>query len=234
MTKPVLVIQNDAKEGAGQLATLIAERGLEQDPVFGYDTDYDRLRAGDYSALVVLGGAQSAYETEEYPYLAREIALCQDFMQAGKPIAGFCLGAQILARALGGEVVPGAEKEIGWYDLTLTGAAADDALLQAHPKTLLSYHFHGDRIEDVPGAVNLASSAMTACQLFRYGATAYGFQYHAEVDQPLVEVMCRNNADYMASNGFDVEAIIAESRGHLPAFAKACKGVLNRWLDLVS
>jgi GMP synthase (glutamine-hydrolysing) len=75
---------------------------------------------------------------------------------------------------------------------------------------------------------------MTACQLFRYGTGVYGFQYHAEVDQPLVEVMCRNNADYMASNGFDAEAIIAESRKDLPAFAEACKGVLSRWLDLVS
>ncbi len=234
MTKPVLIIQNDAKEGAGQLATLIAGRGLKQETVFGYDTDYDRLSAGDYSALVVLGGAQSAYETDAYPYLSREIALCQDFMQTGKPIAGFCLGAQILASALGGEVVPGDEKEIGWYDLTLTDAGEDDAILQAHPKTLLAYHFHGDRIDDVPGATNLASSAITACQLFRYGANVYGFQYHAEVDQPLVEVMCRNNADYMASNGFDAEAIVTESRAHLPAFADASKGVLGRWLDLVS
>jgi GMP synthase (glutamine-hydrolysing) len=232
--KPVLIVQNDAKEGAGQLATLIAERGLGQETVFGYDTDYDRLNADDYSALVVLGGAQSAYETDEYPYLSREIALCQDFMQADKPVAGFCLGAQILARALGGEVAPGAEKEIGWYDLTLTDAAADDPLMQSHPKTLLSYHFHGDRIEDVPGAVNLASSAMTPWQLFRYGANTYAFQYHAEVDQPLVEVMCRNGADYMASNGFDAETVIAESREHLPPFAKACKGVLNRWLDRIS
>jgi len=234
MTKPVLIIQNDAKEGAGQLATLIAGRGLKQETVFGYDTNYDRLSAGDYSALVVLGGAQSAYETDAYPYLSREIALCQDFMQTGKPIAGFCLGAQILASALGGEVVPGDEKEIGWYDLTLTDAGEDDAILQAHPKTLLAYHFHGDRIDDVPGATNLASSAITACQLFRYGANVYGFQYHAEVDQPLVEVMCRNNADYMASNGFDAEAIVTESRAHLPAFADASKGVLGRWLDLVS
>jgi len=234
MTKPVLIIQNDAKEGAGQLATLIAGRGLKQETVFGYDTNYDRLSAGDYSALVVLGGAQSAYETDAYPYLSREIALCQDFMQTGKPIAGFCLGAQILASALGGEVVPGDEKEIGWYDLTLTDAGEDDAILQAHPKTLLAYHFHGDRIDDVPGATNLASSAITACQLFRYGANVYGFQYHAEVDQPLVEVMCRNNADYMASNGFDAEAIVTESRAHLPAFADASKGVLGRWLGLVS
>ena len=95
--KPVLVIQNDAKEGAGQLATLIAERGLQQDTVLGFDTDYDHLDPADYSALVVLGGAQSAYETEAYPYLARQMALCQEFMDAGKPIAGFCLGAQILA-----------------------------------------------------------------------------------------------------------------------------------------
>lgn len=232
--KPVLIIQNDAKEGAGQLATLIAERGLGQETVFGDDADYDRLAAGDYGALVVLGGAQSAYETDAYPYLAREIALCHDFMRAGKPIAGFCLGAQILARALGGEVVAGAEKEIGWYDLVLSEAAADDAILETHPRTLLAYHFHGDRIESVPGAVNLASSGITACQLFRYGANVYGFQYHAEVDQPLVEVMCRNNAEYMASNGFDAEAVIAESRKNLPAFAEACKGVLNRWLDLVT
>jgi GMP synthase (glutamine-hydrolysing) len=232
--KPVLIVQNDAKEGAGQLSTLIAERGLGQETVFGYDTDYDTLKPGDYSGLVVLGGAQSAYETDEYPYLQREIALCQDFMAAEKPIAGFCLGAQILARALGGEVAPGAEKEIGWYDLVLSEAAADDAILEDHPKTLLAYHFHGDRIENVPGAVNLASSELTSCQLFRYGDNVYGFQYHAEVDAPLVDVMCRNNADYMASNGFDAEAVIAESRTALPAFAQACKGVLRRWLDLVT
>lgn len=232
--KPVLIIQNDAKEGAGQLATLIAQRGVGQETVFGYDTDYDKLDPDGYGALVVLGGAQSAYETDEYPYLTREIALCRDFMEAGKPIAGFCLGAQILARALGGEVVPGAEKEIGWYDLVLSEAAADDAILETHPKTLLAYHFHGDRIETVPGAVNLASSTITSCQLFRYGSNVYGFQYHAEVDQPLLEVMCRNNADYMASNGFDAEAVIAESKKNLPVFAEACKGALNRWLDLVT
>jgi GMP synthase (glutamine-hydrolysing) len=231
--KPVLIIQNDAKEGAGQLSTLLTERGLQQETVFGYDTDYDRLSAGDYSALVVLGGAQSAYETDAYPYLSSEIALCRDFMDAGKPIAGFCLGAQILARALGGEVVPGAEKEIGWYDLELTDEAASDALMREHPRTLLSYHFHGDRIQEVPGATNLAISALTRCQLFRHGDNVYGFQYHAEVDQPLVDVMCRNNADYMASNGFDAEAIVEESRTNLLAFAEACRQVLNRWIDLI-
>lgn len=232
--KPVLIIQNDTKEGAGQLASLIDARGLEQKTVFGYDTDYGRLSPADYSRLVVLGGAQSAYETEEYPYLVQEMELCRAFMDAGKPIAGFCLGAQILAQALGGEVVPGAQKEIGWYDLTLTGAGAEDPILVAHPKTLHAFHFHGDRIETVPGAVNLASSALTECQLFRHGSNVYGFQYHAEIDRPLVEVMCRNNADYMAANGFDAGAIIADSANNLPAFAGACEEMLQRWLDLIA
>lgn len=232
--KSVLIVQNDAKEGAGQLATLIAARGLRAETVFGYDTDYERLKADEYSGLVVLGGAQSAYETDTYPYLASETALCHDFMQAGKPVAGFCLGAQILACALGGDVVPGETKEIGWYDLELTDAAQADAVLEAHPKTLLSYHFHGDRIEEVPGAVVLASSEITPCQLFRYGANVYGFQYHAEVDRPLLEVMCRNNADYMASNGFDAERVIAESKQNLPAFEHASKRALDRWLTLTA
>lgn len=98
----------------------------------------------------------------------------------------------------------------------------------------MSYHFHGDVIDDAPGCVRLASSAMTEWQLFRFGSNVYGFQYHAEVDQPLLEVMCRNNRDYLADNGFDAEAIIAESRSRLPEFERRCAIVLDRWLELVA
>lgn len=232
--KPILIVQNDAKEGAGQLATLLNRRGLAQHQVMGPDADYSELDADRFSALVILGGAQGAYETKEYPYLLDEMRLCEAFMEDGKPIAGFCLGAQILACALGGEVLPNTRKEIGWYDLELTDAAADDPLLQDHPKSLLSYHFHGDFIKEVPGAVNLASSAMTENQLFRHGSNVYGFQYHAEVDRPLLEIMCRNNSDYLRSNGFDAETIIAETAANLPEFERRCGVVLNRWLDLSS
>ena len=232
--KPVLIIQNDAKEGAGQLATLIRERGLEQQTEFGPAANYSGLRSEDYSALVVLGGGQSAYETDKDPYLRDEIALCQDFMDAGKPIAGFCLGAQLLARAIGGEVVPGAKKEIGWYELRLSEAAADDELMRDHPNRLLGYHFHGDSIKSAPGCTKLASSDLTEWQLFRHGANAYGFQYHAEVDPPLVEVMCRNNADYLAANGLDPDSILEASKTNLPPYVAHCRDVLNRWLDLVA
>ena len=102
--QPILIVQNDAEEGAGQLDTLLAERGLDAHAVFGFETDYEALLCQRFSALVILGGSQGAYETDTHPYLQDEMALCRAFVGAEKPVAGFCLGAQILACALGGEV----------------------------------------------------------------------------------------------------------------------------------
>lgn len=229
-TKQVLIVRNDAHEGAGLLGTLLVERGIEQHTVFG--SDIEDLRQDRFSALVILGGAQSAYQTEEYPYLNQEMSLAKTFLACGKPIAGFCLGAQLLARTLGGEVAPGKQKEIGWYDLAFNEAAANDGLIGDLPKTLRAYHFHGDLILPIPGCTNLASSAITEWQLFRCGSNVYGFQYHAEADRLLIEVMCGNNADYLASNGFSREDIIQECQTYSPAFERHSRMILNRWVDL--
>jgi GMP synthase (glutamine-hydrolysing) len=232
--KTILIIQNDAHEGAGQMASAISRHGYESNYVMGTAAEHAALLHERFSGLIVLGGAQGAYETDKYPYLEDQMHVCRDFIEADKPIAGFCLGAQLLACAVGGKVLPNERKEIGWYDITLTDAAADDPLMRDHPQTLLAYHFHGDYIQDVPGGVNLASSKMTGCQLFRYGSTAYGFQYHVEADQPLVEVMCRNNRGYMSTNGFESQAVIDQSKIHMPTFEWHSGKVLDRWLDLVS
>lgn len=233
MTKPVLIIQNDAKEGAGLLSTLIDERGLPQKTILGETADFSRLEADDYNGLVILGGAQSAYETDLYPFIEKEMDLCKAFIADAKPVAGFCLGAQIIACALGGRVVPGKQKEIGWYDLYLTEAALQDPLLAKHPQKLIAYHFHGDVIELPPDAANLAYSDLTMCQLFRSGKSTYGFQYHAEADLALIEAMCANNASYMTSNGFDPDAIVQSSRKRITDFEQANRRVLGGWLDLV-
>ena len=95
--RPILIIQNDAHEGAGQLSDLLAKaQRSSKKPFLVTQLNTNSLSPKAYSGLVVLGGAQGAYETDKYPYLQKEMDLCSAFIDAGKPIAGFCLGAQIL------------------------------------------------------------------------------------------------------------------------------------------
>lgn len=231
MALPLLIIQNDAHEGAGLLATLAAERNQSVLQRLGWEIDYADLKVEDHAALVLLGGAQGAYETDSYPYLADEIDLCRRFIAQDRPVLGFCLGAQLLAVALGGQVHSNPRKEIGWADIDLTPAAAEDPLLHGLPARHTVFHFHGDYFDVPPGTDSLAGSALTACQLFRHGSASYGFQYHAEIDGPLLEVMCRNNADHMAANGFDADTIIGEAEQYLDEVEARDQLILSRWLD---
>lgn len=231
MTQPLLIIQNDTHEGAGLLATLAAECGQAVEQQLGWEIDYVDLNPDDYAALVLLGGAQGAYETDTYPYLADEIALTRRFIAADKYVLGFCLGAQLLAVALGGQVHSNPQKEIGFGDIMLSDAGMIDPLLRGQPTRHEAFHFHGDYIEPPSDCVTLASSPLTACQLFRHGKASYGFQYHAEIDRPLLEVMCRNNADYMAANGFDADTVIEQAEQYLDSVEARDRQLLSRWLD---
>jgi len=229
----VLVIQNDVKEGAGQLGSILDARGYRQNILHGWEADYSSIRASDFTGLVILGGAQGVYETDTCPYLLDEIKLIQSFIDVGVPVIGLCLGAQLLAKALDGEVRKNEIKELGWHDICLSAEGQRDAIMSAHSETAPAFHFHGDFFTTPPGCVNLASSAITQCQLFRYKENVYGFQYHVEVDLPLLEIMCLNNTDYMAANGSDAQAVVEQSRSLIDAYMQRCAVVLNAWADLL-
>jgi GMP synthase (glutamine-hydrolysing) len=229
----VLIIQNDADEGAGVLGHLLEERGFEQKAFLGWEAEYTALQPSDFAGLVVLGGTQGAYETDTYPYLLDEIKLIQSFIGSGLPVIGVCLGAQLLATALGGVVQPNDSKELGWHDISLSTEGRSDGLMAQHPETALGFHFHGDFFTTPPGCVSLASSEITQCQLFRYKENVYGFQYHLEVDQPLVEVMCMNNREYMAANGAEAQAVIDQSQSLIGEYMQRSAIILNGWIDLM-
>ena len=229
--KPFLIIQNDAQEGAGYLQVLINQRGSLTCTYPGWEANYTHLTTDAFCALIVLGGAQSVYETDKYSYLIDEIQLVKDFINSGKPVIGLCLGAQILATALGGEVKANTQKEIGWFEIQLSEHAKTDDVMNEHPQTAMAYHFHGDFFKLPPDCVSLAKSELTECQLFRYKQNVYGFQYHAEVDLALIEVMCLSNADYMKTNGYDVKDVIAESKKQFIEYNNRCETLLNKWID---
>jgi len=229
--QPVLLIQNDADEGAGLLASLLGQHGIVQHYHLGWELN-GAPSADDYAALVVLGGVQSAYETEEYPYLRDEMSCIRSFLDAQKPVLGICLGAQLLASAIGGEVRANTQKELGFGDITLSPDAANDPLMKELPHSFPVFHFHGDYFPLPPDAQALASSALTECQLFRHGS-GYGFQFHLEIDQPLLTIMCNNNRDYMAANGSNADEMIAGSADFLDESGRYTTTILERWIAQV-
>lgn len=155
--KRVLVIQHVGCEGLGTLGQVLGEAEAHcvySKPFLGDPTAGD-LRG--YDGLVVLGGPQSVYEEDRYPYLSAERALIQQALASGLPIMGICLGSQIIAAALEAEVRPSGYKEIGWEDVRLAPGARNDPLFEGFPSIFPAFHWHGD-VYDLPPPAASSSS----------------------------------------------------------------------------
>jgi GMP synthase-like glutamine amidotransferase len=196
----VLICKNIESEGPGTIEDFLKARSIAYKIVELSRTE-DISNPADYDILVMMGGPMSVNEDDIYPYIKKEETLVRDFIAAGKRVLGVCLGAQIMAKALGSRVYKGAEKEIGWYDIEITGDALMDKrikYLAAHPRTedtgrtFKVFHWHGETFDIPKGAVRLASSALYPNQAFRYGENAYAFQFHIEVQKAMVYEWLKN------------------------------------------
>jgi GMP synthase (glutamine-hydrolysing) len=123
----VLILKNVAGEGPGTIENFLAARNISYRVVEMYSEDL--LPDGDMRTLVIMGGPMSVNEGDRYPYLASEERLVRKFLKEGGRVLGVCLGAQVMAKAFGAKVYPGAAKEIGWHDVELQGEGTGDALM---------------------------------------------------------------------------------------------------------
>lgn len=186
-------------------------------------------------ALVVLGGPMGVYESGKYPWLAEEIRFLGEALRAGFPVYGLCLGAQLMAAALGARVYPAEEKkEIGWFPVELTKAAREDPLLGDEEPSFPVFQWHGDAFDIPEGAVHLASSARYPHQAFRWGERAYAFQFHLEVGLDDVSAWLDAFRDDLASPRSDADprAILRDARAHLEALNERAARWFARWLAL--
>jgi GMP synthase-like glutamine amidotransferase len=145
--------------------------------------------AEGYDTLIMLGGPMSVNDEHDYPYMTREMKLAEQFMKQGKRVFGICLGAQLMAKALGAKVFPGQEKEIGWYDIEFKDAGLTDprmAHLATEGKSCKVFQWHGETFDIPQGAERLAMSELYPNQAFRYGNHAYAFQFHIEVTRQMI------------------------------------------------
>ena len=238
----ILVFQHVAAEPLGTLDPLIRRRG-HRIRFKNFERHPDaQLNVDRYRGLIVLGGPMNVEDHPSRPHLANEMRAIERMLEQGKPVLGICLGAQLLAHVLGAQVSRNEVPEIGWYPLQKTNAGQSDPVLAPLQADTPVFQWHGCRFEIPQSAVHLARSNACEQQAFRYGDNAYGFQFHLEMDERLVERWLANPAyrDELADSGLphdghaDLEqAIRAQTRQHIAAMQQQADAVFNNFLDLV-
>lgn len=185
--------------------------------------------------LVVLGGPVSA-EDPRYPYLSEVVDLIESRLAAGRPVLGVCLGAQLLALAVGGRIAEGSgPMQIGWSPVTLTEQGESSPLRHLEGRPVL--HWHGDRIELPDGAQAIASGVErlaydddSPVQAFKTNH-ALGLQFHPEMDPERIEQWLLGHASDLADQGADLEQLRADTAAYGPVLADPARAVVMEWLQ---
>jgi GMP synthase (glutamine-hydrolysing) len=235
----LLVFQHVASEPLGHLDPLLRASGCRIRYVnFGREpaAQPDMRR---YDGLVVLGGPMNVDQMAQFPHLATELEVIRATVNDGKPVLGICLGGQLLAAAMGGQVRPNPVPEIGWYRLHTRPPAQDDRLFrhfQRRPHYVFQWHAYA--FEPPPGAVALAWTRSCRQQAYRLGDHAWGLQFHLEADAALIDRWLhtpsgRNEIERHWNAG-RIPRIRMATQRHLPQTAPLSERVFGEFIRLLS
>ena len=180
-------LQHLPNEGPGHAADWLAAHGhaLTHTRLFEPNPEFPAL--SEFDGLLILGGAMSVHDEEAFPWLRQEKAFLREVLRAGKVTLAICLGAQLLAEALGAEVRLNHEPEIGFWTVRFSAKALEHPLLRGWPEKAAVLHWHSDTFAVPPGAIRVGMSAGCATQGFVWGDGVIGLQFHPEMTVPMVE-----------------------------------------------
>jgi len=172
-----LYLQHEPQEGLGSIEAWLAARGFEIHGTMLHEGE-TLPGTGDFDLLIIMGGGMSTNDEDKLTWLRAEKELIRAAIAENKTVLGVCLGAQLIASALGSHVYRNAEKEIGWHPIR--GIASSDASVFRFPSVCDAFHWHGETFDLPPGAVHLAESEACKNQAFQIGARVIGLQFHLE------------------------------------------------------
>ncbi len=234
--RTVLAIRHLAFEDLGLLEAALRARGFDR--FITRDAGVDALDAASIGPqvdaadlVVVLGGPIGAYDDALYPFLRDEIAMIRRRLDARRPLLGVCLGAQLMARALGAEVRPMAHgrKEIGFAPVSLSASGLASALAPLSDGQPV-LHWHGDQFEIPAGASRLATTALCPNQAFEIGGTALALQFHLEADPARLEQWLIGHAGELSQAGVSLQALREDAARHGAGLRAALDAVMDRWI----
>ncbi len=228
--KPVAIFRHAPTEGPGYFATYLERRGVPWQLV---KVDQGEAVPDDprrFSGLTFMGGPMSV--NHDLPWIAPVLKLIRSAVETDVPVLGHCLGGQLMAKALGGEVTRNPVKEIGWGRVDVLDSPAAIEWFGAGLKSFNSFHWHGETFSIPPGATRVASSPYCENQAFALGRHL-GMQCHVEMTRKLIESWCESGAREIAwakSPAVQPAATIrAEIEARLPELHRVADLVYDRW-----
>jgi len=224
----VHVLQHVPFEGLGSIADWCRLRGatISFTP---YAVSTELPEPGAVDLLIVLGGPMSVNDEAELPWLVDEKRFVGELVRSGQPVLGICLGAQLIASALGARVYAGPQREIGWHPVFGEPVGAG---LFAFPERVDVFHWHGEIFDLPPGATRLARSAVCANQAYQVGARTLALQFHLETTPASAKAIIDNCSDELTPAPYvqtAAQMLAAPEREYA-----AINGLMARVLDYVT
>jgi len=223
-------LQHVPFEGPAAIGNWAAARGhgLTATPLF---ENAPLPGPGDLDCLIVLGGPMGVGDEGRYDWMTAEKALLREVIAAGKRVVGVCLGAQLIAEALGARVYPNRHSEIGWLPIELTAEGRSSVPFGFLPERLKVFHWHGDTFHLPAGAVHLARSEGCDNQAFLFGERVLGLQFHLESTPDSVAGLVANCASEILPGAYvqDAETMLAAAAEDYACVNGALFGVLDRF-----
>ncbi|PWU00224.1 MAG: amidotransferase [Candidatus Melainabacteria bacterium] len=223
----VQVLQHVSFEAPFNIETWAREKGFKVAKTYLFDEPLRLPQVNNFDYLVIMGGPMGANDDKKFPWLTQEKKLIEGAIAAQKKVLGVCLGAQLVAQALGASVSTSPHKEIGWFPIeSVNGGTTLNGLI---PSPLLVLHWHADSFELPQGAKRLARSSVCENQAFIWSERVLGLQFHLEVQPEHVRDFVAHCRKELTEGGPFVqraESILAES-----GKALAMRPVLDKVLD---
>ena len=232
--RQAMVLRHVAFEDLGLLAPALTRAGWDYDILEASTADLTQQTIADTGLLIVLGGPIGVGDIDDYPFLAKEIALLEKRLAGDRPTLGICLGSQLMAAALGARVYAGPVKEIGWAPLQLSADGRASCLAPLAEPDAMVLHWHGDTFDLPAGATRLASTPAYANQAFAFGNNALALQFHVEADPARLEEWYVGHTAELGAAKISIPALrsaTAEVASRVPAQAER---IFTRWLSQIA